>query len=392
MGEDGRNGGHRLPSCLFPHRRLEIGSDMSDEAYMERAVELARRGSGLVSPNPMVGAVVVADYAIVGEGSHGGPGLPHAEVLALDRAGERARGATLFTSLEPCDHYGRTPPCTDAIVRAGIARVVSATRDPNPVVDGQGVRSLRAHGVEVLEGILEAEAQRLNAGLAKHVRTGMPFVIWKAAASLDGKVAARDGSSRWITGDAARADVHRLRAWADAIVVGAGTAIADNPELTVRDPDYRGRPPIRVVVDARGRVGPSGDVFDDQAPTLVATTELAPAKTRDAWREAGAEVLVLEADGEGVVLTALMSDLGKRDVQGVLLEGGPTLAWSALEECLVDTIVLYLSPKLVGGSDAPTVLEGRGFAPIGQAMPMRIRSVERVGEDLRVEADVHRDR
>jgi diaminohydroxyphosphoribosylaminopyrimidine deaminase / 5-amino-6-(5-phosphoribosylamino)uracil reductase len=254
------------------------------------------------------------------------------------------------------------------------------------------VRSLRARGVEVLEGILEAEAQRLNAGFAKHVRTGMPFVIWKAAASLDGKVAARDGSSRWITGDAARADVHRLRAWADAIVVGAGTALADDPELTVRDPDYRGRPPIRVLVDARGRVGPSGDLFDDQAPTLVATTELAPAKARDAWREAGAEVLVVETDGEGVGLTALMSDLGKRDVQGVLLEGGPTLAWSAVEERLVDTIVLYLSPKLLGGRDAPTVLEGRGFAPIGQALRLRIRSVERVGEDLRVEADVHGDR
>ena len=365
---------------------------MSDEAYMERAIELARRGSGLVSPNPLVGAVVVSEGAIVGEGSHEGPGLPHAEVVALDQAGARARGATLFTSLEPCDHYGRTPPCTEAIVRAGIARVVSAARDPNPVVDGQGVRSLRARGVEVLEGVREAEAQRLNAGFAKHVRTGMPFVIWKAAASLDGKVAARDGSSRWITGAAARADVHRLRAWADAIVVGAGTALADDPELTVRDPDYRGRPPLRVLVDARGRVGTSGDLFDDQAPTLVATTELAPTKARDAWREAGAEVLVVETDGEGVGLTALMSDLGKRDVQGVLLEGGPTLAWSAVEERLVDTIVLYLSPKLLGGRDAPTVLEGRGFAPIGQALPMRIRSVERVGEDLRVEADVHGDR
>jgi diaminohydroxyphosphoribosylaminopyrimidine deaminase/5-amino-6-(5-phosphoribosylamino)uracil reductase len=365
---------------------------MSDEAYMERAIELARRGSGLVSPNPLVGAVVVSEGAIVGEGSHEGPGLPHAEVVALDQAGARARGATLFTSLEPCDHYGRTPPCTEAIVRAGIARVVSAARDPNPVVDGQGVRSLRARGVEVLEGVREAEAQRLNAGFAKHVRTGMPFVIWKAAASLDGKVAARDGSSRWITGAAARADVHRLRAWADAIMVGAGTALADDPELTVRDPDYRGRPPLRVLVDARGRVGTSGDLFDDQAPTLVATTELAPTKARDAWREAGAEVLVVETDGEGVGLTALMSDLGKRDVQGVLLEGGPTLAWSAVEERLVDTIVLYLSPKLLGGRDAPTVLEGRGFAPIGQALPMRIRSVERVGEDLRVEADVHGDR
>jgi diaminohydroxyphosphoribosylaminopyrimidine deaminase / 5-amino-6-(5-phosphoribosylamino)uracil reductase len=359
---------------------------------MERAIELARRGSGLVSPNPMVGAVVVSDGAIVGEGSHEGPGLPHAEVVALDRAGEGARGATLFTSLEPCDHHGRTPPCTDAIVRAGITRVVSAARDPNPVVDGQGVRSLRARGVEVLEGIREAEAKRLNAGFAKHVRTGMPFVIWKAAASLDGKVAARDGSSRWVTGEAARADVHRLRAWADAIVVGAGTALADDPELTVRDPDYRGRPPLRVLVDARGRVGTSGDLFDDQAPTLVATTELAPPEARDAWREAGAEVLVVETDGEGVGLTALMSDLGKRDVQGVLLEGGPTLAWSAIEERLVDTIVLYLSPKLLGGRDAPTVLEGRGFAPIGQALPMRIRSVERIGEDLRVEADVHGDR
>jgi diaminohydroxyphosphoribosylaminopyrimidine deaminase/5-amino-6-(5-phosphoribosylamino)uracil reductase len=220
----------------------------------------------------------------------------------------------------------------------------------------------------------------------------MPFVIWKAAASLDGKVAARDGSSRWITGDAARADVHRLRAWADAIVVGAGTALADDPELTVRDPDYRGRPPLRVLVDARGRVGPSGDLFDDQAPTLVATTELAPTKARDAWQEAGAEVMVMESDGEGVGLTALMGDLGKRDLQGVLLEGGPTLAWSAVEEGLVDTIVLYLSPKLLGGRDAPTVLDGRGFAPIGQALPMRIRSVERVGEDLRVEADVHGDR
>jgi len=392
MGEDGGTAAGGCPSCLFPHRRLEIGSDVSDEAYMERAIELARRGSGLVSPNPMVGAVVVSDGAIVGEGSHEGPGLPHAEVVALDRAGERARGATLFTSLEPCDHYGRTPPCTEAIVRAGIARVVSATRDPNPVVDGQGVRSLRARGVEVVEGIREAESLRLNAGFAKHVSTGMPFVIWKAAASLDGKVAARDGSSRWITGEAARADVHRLRAWADAIVVGAGTALADDPELTVRDPDYRGRPPLRVLVDARGRVAPSGDLFDDQAPTLVATTELASMKARDAWREAGAEVLVMETDGEGVGLTALMGDLGKRDLQGVLLEGGPTLAWSAVEEGLVDTIVLYLSPKLLGGRDAPTVLDGRGFAPIGQALPMRIRSVERVGEDLRVEADVHGDR
>lgn len=365
---------------------------MSDEAYIERAIELAELGRGLVSPNPMVGAVVVAQGTVVGEGIHEGPGLPHAEVVALNQAGDRARGATLYTSLEPCDHYGRTPPCTEAIVRAGIARVVCATTDPNPIVDGRGLRTLRAAGIEVRQGVLAESAARLNEAFAKHVRTGLPFVVWKAAASLDGKVAARDGSSRWITGEAARADVHRMRAWADAIVVGAGTALADDPELTVRAPGYRGRPPIRVLVDARGRVGTTGDLFDRQAPTIVATTELAPSEVREAWRAAGAEVLVLETDGEGVALGSLFADLGKRDVQVVLLEGGPTLAWSAVEDRLVDRVVVYLSPSLIGGADAPTVLEGRGFAPVGRALPLAIRSVERVGEDLRVEADVHGDR
>ena len=365
---------------------------MSDEAYIERAIELAERGWGLVSPNPMVGAVVVADGSVVCEGYHEGPGLPHAEVVALNQAGERARGATLYTSLEPCNHYGRTPPCTDAISNAGIARMVCATKDPNPIVDGRGLRILGERGIEVRDGVLAEAAERLNEAFAKHVRTGMPFVVWKAAASLDGKVAARDGSSRWITGEHARADVHRLRAWSDAIVVGAGTALADDPELTVRSLGYRGRPPIRVLVDGVGRVGSAGDLFDAQAPTLVATTELAPLEVREAWRAAGAEVLVLETDGEGVALGALLADLGKRDVQGVLLEGGPTLAWSAVEDDLIDKLVLYLAPSLVGGGSAPTVLEGRGFAPVGQATKLRIRSVERIGDDLKVEADVHGDR
>jgi diaminohydroxyphosphoribosylaminopyrimidine deaminase/5-amino-6-(5-phosphoribosylamino)uracil reductase len=365
---------------------------VSDEAYIERAIALAERGRGLVSPNPMVGAVVVAGGSVVGQGWHEGPGLPHAEIVALNEAGERARGATLYTSLEPCTHFGRTPPCTEAIARAGIARVVSATADPNPIVDGKGFEALRSSGIEVRHGVMTEAAERQNAAFAKHVRTGLPFVIWKTAASLDGKVAARDGSSRWITGEAARADVHRLRAWADAIVVGAGTAIADDPELTVRDPDYRGRAPVRVLVDARGRVEPAGDLFDDQAPTLVATTELAPVGRREAWRAAGAEVEVFEPEGTGVALGALFAALGKRDVQGVLLEGGPTLASSAVEDGLVDAIVLYLAPKLIGGRDAPGVLGGAGFAPIGHALPLRIRSVDRIGDDVRVEADVHRDR
>jgi diaminohydroxyphosphoribosylaminopyrimidine deaminase / 5-amino-6-(5-phosphoribosylamino)uracil reductase len=385
-------GGRQAARPAFPRTSPRERSGVSDEAYIERAIELAERGRGLVSPNPMVGAVVVADGRVVGEGWHEGPGLPHAEVLALNAAGDGARGATLYSSLEPCTHYGRTPPCTDAILRAGIARVVAATTDPNPVVDGKGLEVLRSSGVEVRAGVMGEVAERQNRAFTRHVRTGMPFVVWKMASSLDGKVAARDGSSRWVTGDQARADVHRLRAWSDAIVVGAGTAVADDPELTVRQEGYRGRPPVRVLVDARGRVGATGDLFDRQAPTLVATTELAPIEVREAWRAAGAEVVLFEAEGGLVPLEPLLLHLGKRDVQGVLLEGGPTIAWSAVEDGLVDAIVLYLSPKLIGGLDAPTVLEGRGFAPVGHALPLRIRSVERVGEDLRVEADVHRDR
>ncbi len=365
---------------------------MDDRAYVERALALAERGRGMTSPNPMVGAVVVADGRIVGEGHHEGPGLPHAEVVALAEAGERARGATLYTTLEPCNHFGRTPPCTTAILEAGVSALVAAMGDPNPVVDGRGFDALRAAGVAVRTGILAEVGARQNEAYVKHVRTGLPFVTWKMAASLDGKVASRDGTSRWITGEAARRDVHRLRAWSDAIVVGAGTALADDPSLTVRDPDYRGRPPIRVLVDARGRVPETGDLFDDTAPTLVATTDRAPSDRRQAWRDRGAEVVEYEPEAGLVPISALMRDLGKRDVQGVLLEGGPTLAWAVVEEGAVDKVIVYLAPKLIGGVDAPTVLGGKGFAPIAAALELRVWSFDRVGEDLRVEADVQRHR
>jgi diaminohydroxyphosphoribosylaminopyrimidine deaminase/5-amino-6-(5-phosphoribosylamino)uracil reductase len=366
---------------------------VSDEAFIERTLALAEEGRGLVSPNPMVGAVVVSGGRVVGEGFHEGPGLPHAEVVALARAGDRARGATLYATLEPCSHHGRTPPCADAVIDAGISRVVVAMRDPNPIVDGRGLARLESAGVAVSVGIHADEAERQNAAFVKHVRTGLPFVVWKTAASLDGKVASRDGSSRWITGEPARRDVHRLRGWADAILVGAGTALADDPSLTVREPGYRGRPPLRVVADARGRVPATGDLFDSEAPTLVATTDLAPDPRRDEWRSAGAEVAVYPPDPGGrVPLAELVRDLGKRDVQGLLLEGGPSLAWSAIEDGIVDRVVVYLAPRLMGGADAPGVLGGRGFAPVGSAMRLRLGSFDRIGDDLRVEADVHRDR
>lgn len=367
---------------------------MDDRAYIERALGLAERARGLVSPNPLVGCVVVRDGRIVGEGHHRGPGTAHAEIQALAAAGEAARGAVLYSTLEPCDHVGRTGPCTAAILDAGVERVVSAMVDPNPVVNGRGHAKLAEAGVEVSTGVLAEEAQRTNEAYVKHVRTGLPFVTWKMAASLDGKVAARDGTSRWITGEAARRDVHRLRGAADAIVVGAGTALADDPSLTVRDPAYEGRPPLRVLVDARGRVPATGDLFDAEAPTLVATTDAAPLERRDEWQAAGAEVVPFEPEGrDGLVpFDALMRHLGTRDAQAVLLEGGPTLAWSAVQDGGVDRVVVYLAPKLIGGDGAPTVLGGRGFAPIAKALGLRIRSFDLVGEDLRVEADVHRDR
>jgi len=364
---------------------------VDDERFMREALELAARGRGLVSPNPLVGAVVVSDGEIVGRGWHEGPGTPHAEAVALREAADRSTGATLYTSLEPCDHYGRTPPCTQAILDAGIARVVSAVVDPNPVVHGRGIDRLRAAGLEVRDGIAKENAARLNEAFFRHVAAGLPFVTLKMAATLDGKVAARDGSSRWITGEEARADVHRLRAASDAIVVGAGTVLADDPSLTVRHPGYRGRPVLRVVADARGRVPAGSRIFSDDAPTLVATTQLAPVDRADAWRAARAEVVVYDAVDGLVALAELWADLGKRSVQGVLLEGGPTLAWSAVGAGLVDKLVLYLAPKLVGGSGAPGVLEGGGVGGIADAIEMEIVDIERVGADVRVEAYVHRD-
>ncbi len=359
---------------------------------MRRALELAERGRGLVSPNPLVGAVIVAGDEVVGEGWHEGPGTPHAEVRALVEAGPRARGATLFVTLEPCSHHGRTPPCAPAVAAAGVARVVAAITDPNPLVDGAGLRHLRERGVEVTLGLMAEEAARQSRAFVKHVRTGLPFVTLKMAGSLDGKAAARDGSSRWITGEEARADVHLLRAGVDAVVVGAGTARRDDPSLTSRHPSYRGAPKLRVVVDGRGIVPETHRLFDGEAPTLVATTERASDARRSAWRRA-AEVLVLEDAGDGLIpFDRLMHELGKRDVQHLLVEGGPTLAWEMVEREVVDEVVFYFAPVLVGGEDAPSMLMGGGIPSIGDGLAVAIREVSRVGRDIKVVADVHRDR
>ena len=343
------------------------------EAEMRRALDLAVRGWGRVSPNPMVGAVIVRDETVVGEGWHEGPGTDHAEIMALRQAGERARGATVVCTLEPCNHFGRTPPCTRALIDAGVARVVVATTDPNLDGEAPGVRELQAAGIETEVGAMGTRARRLNEAFERHVTTGRPFVTLKMAASLDGKTrrGRRDVPVDHRRGGplrrAATCAPARTRSWS-----ARAPFCRTIPSLTVRDPRYtEARPPLRVVVDTAGRMPARGNVFDGSAPTLVATTDAAPDARVRAWGETGAEVLVVDRDPHGgVSLTALMEALGKRDVQGVLVEGGATLAWSFVRDALVDKVVMYVAPTLIGGADAPGVVAGAGFAPVSAALPL----------------------
>jgi diaminohydroxyphosphoribosylaminopyrimidine deaminase/5-amino-6-(5-phosphoribosylamino)uracil reductase len=386
-----------MPGAVPPRPTGSAGVEVvavtvdGDAGWMARAVALAEGGRGTTSPNPMVGAVLVLDGRVVGEGFHRAPGEPHAEVAALAAAGPAAAGATCYVTLEPCAHQGRTPPCADALLDAGVTRVVAALPDPDPRVDGAGLQRLRAAGVAVTVGVGAAAAAEQNAAYLTHRRLGRPRVTLKAAASLDGKVAAPDGSSQWITGPAARADAHRLRAEAEAVAVGAGTALADDPRLTARLPGYSGRQPLRVLVDAAGRVGADGHLFDADAPTLVATTARAPVTAVEAWKRAGAEVLVcpevpLGGGGRGVDLAVLAAMLGRRGVLELLVEGGPRLHAGFWAAGLADRLVWYLAPLVIGGDGAPGLLRGGGAPTLTAARPLRIASVERLGPDLRVVA------
>ena len=369
----------------------EDRTDAADARLMRRAIQLAERGRGLVSPNPLVGAILVRDGEVVGEGWHAGAGTPHAEIHALNQAGDRARGATLYVTLEPCSHTGRTPPCAPALVEAGVTRVVAAMGDPNPLVDGAGLALLRDAGIEVEVGLLSAMAEEQNVAFVHHVPTGLPHVTLKMAASLDGKAAARDGSSKWISGEDSRRRVHRMRASADAIMVGAGTARRDDPALTCRDPSYAGPPKLRVLVDGRGIVPATATLFDGAAPTLVATTPAADDDLVGQWRR-GAEVAVYDTPSASVPLGMLMKDLAARGVQSVLLEGGPTLAADAIASGIVDRVVFFYAPILVGGAGAPGILMGDGVATIADALRLEGVRFERSGDDLVVVGDVHRHR
>jgi diaminohydroxyphosphoribosylaminopyrimidine deaminase/5-amino-6-(5-phosphoribosylamino)uracil reductase len=355
---------------------------------MRRAIELARGVRRFTAPNPWVGAVVVRDGVIVGEGATAPPGGPHAEVHALRAAGSRAEGATVYVSLEPCSHDGRTPPCVDALLAARVAHVVVALHDPDSRVGGRGIAALRAGGVTVDVGVGASEAQQLLAPYLHHRRTGRAYALLKTATSLDGRVAAADGTSQWITGPEARADGHRLRAESQAVVVGAGTALADRPTLTVRavDPPVD-RQPLRVVLDGRGRVPATGELFDTRlAPTLVVTTERADPATVDAWRAAGAKVEIAEPgpQGSGVDLQATLEVLGAHGVVQAMVEGGPRLHAAFIEAGLADALVVYVGATLLGERGLPSVAFP-GPDSISGASRFTLVDVTRLGPDARLE-------
>ncbi|HLV59566.1 MAG TPA: bifunctional diaminohydroxyphosphoribosylaminopyrimidine deaminase/5-amino-6-(5-phosphoribosylamino)uracil reductase RibD [Natronosporangium sp.] len=339
-------------------------------AAMGRAVELAARGLGTTSPNPVVGCVILdADGAVVGEGFHAYAGGPHAEIVALAQAGERARGGTVVVTLEPCDHHGVTGPCTEALIRAGVKRVVIGVKDPHPRAAG-GEQRLRAAGIDVEVGVRQAEVEAGNIFWLTAVRRGRPYVIWKYAATLDGRSAAADGSSMWITSEAARMDVHAHRCTVDAVIVGVGTVLADDPQLTarnLRDGSLAIKQPLRVVVDSAGRTPPDARVRDGSAPTWIATAA-----------EFGG------GPDDQVDLNALLKRLYERDVRAALLEGGPRLAGAFLSAGLVDRVVGYLAPKMLGAG--PNALVDTGITTISEAIELELIDVTRIGPDLRFTA------
>ena len=381
----------RVASCPEGEDRLGVFSltmgVKSEERYMREALRLARRGAGATSPNPMVGAVVVAGDEIVGTGYHPRLGDPHAEVFALRAAGARARGATLYVTLEPCVHWGRTPPCTEAIINAGIRRVVAAMPDPDHRVGGRGLRRLAEAGVETRVGVGEREAIALNEAYVKHRTAGLPFVTAKWAMTLDGRIATRSGESQWISGEASRALAHEMRAAADAILVGIGTVLRDDPALTARTP-AASRNPQRIVLDSTLRIPLGARVFArDGTPVVVATTDRGRPDTRRALEAMGVEVMSATGTDGRVDLAAVVRELGRRGVLSLLVEGGGTVLGAFADAGLIDKVVAFVAPTLVGGP-APGPVGGHGVETLAQARRLVRTGVRLVGEDVVIEGYV----
>jgi len=351
---------------------------------MRRVLSLARKGEGRTSPNPMVGAILVKNRRIIGQGYHAKAGEPHAEIVALEQAGAKARDATLYLNLEPCTHYGRTPPCAPRVIGCGVKRVVVGMKDPNPLVQGKGIAILRKAGVEVEVGVLEKECRDLNEEFCKYIVMKLPFVIIKAAATLDGKIATRTGDSKWISCERSRQQVHRLRNRVDGIVVGIGTILKDNPLLTSRV--RGGRDPLRIVLDSRLRVPENAKIMENSpSKVIIATTRAAPLEKVKRLQERGIRVLILRSKEQKVDLRSFLVRLGEMGITSLMVEGGSGVNGSFLDEGLVDKLILFVAPRLIGDARAPGIFGGKGVSRIEGARPLKDVEVTRIGGDILIE-------
>ena len=366
-------------------------SEELDRKYMARALQLALRGAGHTRPNPMVGAVLVKDGRIIGEGWHKQYGGPHAEVNAFASATEDPEGATLYVSLEPCSHYGKTPPCADLIIRKKVARVVAALEDPNPLVSGRGFRKLRANGIRVTVGVLAEEARHINDVFLTYVTRKRPFVLYKAAMSLDGKIACHTGESQWISSEKSREEVQRLRGILSGIMVGAGTVIADDPRLTCRMEEYEN--PARIIVDGKLRVPVESRIFHEPGRNIILTTSEAYPEKKKALENLGVEMIEADSEEPGKVdLKSAMLALGIKGIDGILLEGGPTLAASALEAGIIDAVRFYIAQKIIGGREAHSPFAGTGAAHMNEVVPLTDAVYGTSGDDLWIQAYIQREK
>jgi diaminohydroxyphosphoribosylaminopyrimidine deaminase/5-amino-6-(5-phosphoribosylamino)uracil reductase len=356
--------------------------------YMGQALSLARLALGQASPNPAVGAVVVKEGVVVGQGYTQPPGSHHAEVLALEQAGEQARGSVMYVTLEPCCYYGRTPPCTGAIISAGIREVHMAMLDPNPLVSGRGKDELEKEGIKTYLGEHEEEAKEINEAYTKFITTGIPFVTAKFAVSLDGKIATRKGNSRWISGGESRKYVHCLRYTTDAIMAGANTVLADDPHLTTRCSGGKGgtarKQPLRVIVDGEGRTPLTARVFSEPGKTMLALGRAATPEEKAAFAQASAEILELPTAESLVDLGKLLETLGERGITSVLVEGGGILLGSLFDQGLVDKVIAFIAPIIIGGAEAKTAVAGKGVDKVADSFRLERVRVEKLGDDLMV--------
>lgn len=367
---------------------------------MKRAIDLALTAKGRTSPNPMVGAVIIKGGKIVGEGYHKKAGTPHAEINALDEAGKNAKDGIMYVTLEPCCHQGRTPPCTKTIIKSGIKKIVIGMVDPNPIVSGKGIEELNGAGIQVSTGLLEKECKRLNEVYIKYITSKKPFVLLKVAMSLDGKIATCKRESKWITSEPSRERVHNLRDEVDAVMVGIGTVLQDNPNLTVSLKRGNVKNPIRIIVDSQLRIPMDSNIIksasasrkSQKSKVIIAATKKADVKKADILREKGINVIEIEEENKRINLPNLMEELGKMEITSIMIEGGSELNSAALESGIVDKVIFFVAPKIIGGKEGVPAVGGRGFEKLSDSLNIRDVTVDRCGNDIVIEGYLKNDK